>query len=261
MKRDKEIKAFVRLLDIMDELRTKCPWDMEQTNESLRPLTIEETYELSDAILANDNRNISKELGDILLHIVFYAKIGQESGMYDISDVMNQICDKLIYRHPHVFGEHQVKDSKDVIENWEKLKTREKGGNKTVLSGVPASLPSLVKAYRIQDKARAVGFDWSDKNLVWEKVKEEIAEFEHELKKSDNNKDSLSEFGDVLFSLVNVSRLYNINPDTALERTNLKFISRFNYMEQKISENGNSIASVSIEEMDKYWNEAKKVVG
>lgn len=261
MKREKEINAFVRLLDIMDELRLKCPWDKEQTNESLRPLTIEETYELSDAILASDNINISKELGDILLHIVFYAKIGQESGLFDITDVMNRICDKLIYRHPHVFGEHTVKDSQDVIENWEKLKTKEKEGNKSVLSGVPASLPSLVKSYRIQDKARAVGFDWSDKNEVWSKVKEEIAEFEDELKKSGHSEKAEKEFGDIIFSLVNASRLYDINPDTALEKTNLKFIARFNYMEQKIVESGKNITSVNIDEMDKYWNEAKTVVG
>ena len=261
MKREKEINAFVRLLDIMDELSAKCPWDREQTNESLRPLTIEETYELSDAILAGDNLNVSKELGDILLHIVFYAKIGQESGLFDISDVMNRICDKLVYRHPHVFGEHQVNDAKDVIENWEKLKTKEKEGNKTVLSGVPASLPSLVKSYRIQDKARAVGFDWNDKSQVWDKVKEEIQEFEEELKRSGNSEKAEKEFGDVIFSLVNASRLYDINPDTALEKTNLKFISRFNYMEKKIVESGRHITSATLEEMDKYWNEAKKVVG
>lgn len=251
----------MRLLDIMDELRAKCPWDREQTNESLRPLTIEETYELSDAILAGDNLNVSKELGDILLHIVFYAKIGQESGLFDISDVMNRICDKLVYRHPHVFGEHQVNDAKDVIENWEKLKTKEKEGNKTVLSGVPASLPSLVKSYRIQDKARAVGFDWNDKSQVWDKVKEEIQEFEEELKRSGKSEKAEKEFGDVIFSLVNASRLYDINPDTALEKTNLKFISRFNYMEKKIVESGRHITSATLEEMDKFWNEAKKVVG
>lgn len=261
MKREKEINAFVRLLDIMDELRAKCPWDREQTNESLRPLTIEETYELSDAILAGDNLNVSKELGDILLHIVFYAKIGQESGLFDISDVMNRICDKLVYRHPHVFGEHQVNDAKDVIENWEKLKTKEKEGNKTVLSGVPASLPSLVKSYRIQDKARAVGFDWNDKSQVWDKVKEEIQEFEEELKRSGKSEKAEKEFGDIIFSLVNASRLYDINPDTALEKTNLKFISRFNYMEKKIVESGRHITSATLGEMDKYWNEAKKVVG
>ncbi len=261
MKREKEINAFIRLLDIMDELREKCPWDREQTNESLRPLTIEETYELSDAILANDDLNISKELGDILLHIVFYSKIGKERGLFDITDVMNRICDKLIYRHPHVFGEHQVRGAQDVIENWERLKTKEKDGNKSVLSGVPASLPSLVKAYRIQDKARAIGFDWSDRELVWEKVKEEIEEFENELKISGNSQESEKEFGDIMFSLVNASRLYDINPDTALEKTNLKFISRFNYMEKKISANGKNIADVTIEEMDNYWNEAKNELG
>ena len=208
MRRNKEIEAFVRLLDVMDELREKCPWDRKQTMETLRPLTIEETYELSDAIMENDEMGIAKELGDILLHIVFYAKIGSEKGTFDIADVMNKLCDKLIYRHPHVFGETQVSNAGDVIENWEKLKTREKDGNKTVLSGVPSSLPSLVKAYRIQDKVRAVGFDWNKKSDVWKKVKEELSEFEHEVDSNSGSAKVEQEFGDLLFSLVNASRLY-----------------------------------------------------
>ncbi len=258
MKREKEIEAFVRLLDVMDELREKCPWDREQTTESLRPLTIEETYELSDAIMENDEMGIAKELGDILLHIVFYAKIGSEKGTFDIADVMNKLCDKLIYRHPHVFGETQVSNAGDVIENWEKLKTREKDGNKTVLSGVPSSLPSLVKAYRIQDKVRAVGFDWNKKSDVWKKVKEELSEFEHEVDSNSGSAKVEQEFGDLLFSLVNASRLYGINPDTALETTNLKFIRRFNYVEKRVKESGKRLGEVSLEQMDIFWEEIKK---
>lgn len=258
MKREKEIEAFVRLLDVMDELREKCPWDREQTTESLRPLTIEETYELSDAIMENDEMGIAKELGDILLHIVFYAKIGSEKGTFDIADVMNKLCDKLIYRHPHVFGETQVANAGDVIENWEKLKTREKDGNKTVLSGVPSSLPSLVKAYRIQDKVRAVGFDWNKKSDVWKKVKEELSEFEHEVESNPGSVKVEQEFGDLLFSLVNASRLYGINPDTALETTNLKFIRRFNYVEKRVKESGKRLGEVSLEQMDIFWEEIKK---
>lgn len=257
MKREDEIKAFVRLLDVMDELREKCPWDREQTVESLRPLTIEETYELSDAILSNDKLNISKELGDLLLHIVFYSKIGKEEGTFDIATVMNLLCDKLIYRHPHVFGETMVRNSGDVVENWEKLKSKEKDGNKTVLSGVPASMPSLVKSYRIQDKARAVGFDWNKREDVWEKVKEELMEFESEAENGETSKME-KEFGDLLFSLINASRLYGINPDTALEKTNLKFINRFNYIEKKLKEKGKSFHESDLEEMDRYWNEAKE---
>ncbi len=258
MKREKEIEAFVRLLDVMDELRERCPWDREQTTESLRPLTIEETYELSDAIMENDEMGIAKELGDILLHIVFYAKIGSEKGTFDIADVMNKLCDKLIYRHPHVFGETQVANAGDVIENWEKLKTREKDGNKTVLSGVPSSLPSLVKAYRIQDKVRAVGFDWNKKSDVWKKVKEELSEFEHEVESNSGSEKVEQEFGDLLFSLVNASRLYGINPDTALETTNLKFIRRFNYVEKRVKESGKRFGEVSLEQMDIFWEEIKK---
>ncbi|MEZ7884942.1 MAG: nucleoside triphosphate pyrophosphohydrolase [Bacteroidales bacterium] len=263
MNREKEIAAFVRLLDVMDELREKCPWDREQTMESLRPLTIEETYELSEAILMNDNKNISKELGDILLHIVFYAKIGKEQKNFDISDVMNLLCDKLIYRHPHVFGEKEVSGSQEVISNWENLKTKEKDGNKTILSGVPESLPSVVKAYRMQDKARAVGFDWDVKEDVWNKVKEELTEFESELRStSDNNLERAEkEFGDLMFSLINAARLYKINPDSALEMTNMKFRKRFDFLEQRVKSQGRSLKEMTLEEMDVIWEEAKKVVG
>jgi XTP/dITP diphosphohydrolase len=263
MNREKEIAAFVRLLDVMDELREKCPWDREQTMESLRPLTIEETYELSEAILMNDNKNISKELGDILLHIVFYAKIGKEQKNFDISDVMNLLCDKLIYRHPHVFGEKEVSGSQEVISNWENLKTKEKDGNKTILSGVPESLPSVVKAYRMQDKARAVGFDWDVKEDVWNKVKEELTEFESELRStSDNNLERAEkEFGDLMFSLINAARLYKINPDSALEMTNMKFRKRFDFLEQRVKSQGRSLKEMTLAEMDVIWEEAKKVVG
>jgi len=253
--REKEIKAFVRLLDIMDELREKCPWDREQTFESLRSLTIEETYELSESLLEMDNLKISKELGDILLHIVFYSKIASEKRLFDISDVMNRLCDKLVYRHPHVFGEVSVNGSKDVIENWEALKSTEKDGNKSLLSGVPSSMPSLIKAYRMQDKARAVGFDWDKREQVWDKVKEEIAEFEQESERSGMKEE---EFGDLLFSLVNAARLYDINPDTALELTNRKFIRRFNFLEKQVAARGFSLKDISLEEMDRIWNQAKE---
>lgn len=266
MKRDKEIEAFVRLLDVMDELREKCPWDRKQTMESLRPLTIEETYELSDSILEGDYKGVSKELGDLMLHMVFYAKIGKERGLFDIADVMNLICEKLIFRHPHVFGDVEVSGAGEVIQNWEQLKRKEKDGNKTILSGVPASLPSLVKAYRVQDKVRAVGFDWSEREDVWNKVKEEISEFEQEVIKEkvgrDDGKDKMErEFGDLMFSLVNAARLYDINPDTALELTNLKFIRRFGYLEKWAAENGKNIKEMTLAEMDVIWEESKKIVG
>ena len=266
MKRDKEIEAFVRLLDVMDELREKCPWDRKQTMESLRPLTIEETYELSDSILEGDYKGVSKELGDLMLHMVFYAKIGKERGLFDIADVMNLICEKLIFRHPHVFGDVEVSGAGEVIQNWEQLKRKERDGNKTILSGVPASLPSLVKAYRVQDKVRAVGFDWSEREDVWNKVKEEILEFEQEVIKEkvgrDDGKDKMErEFGDLLFSLVNAARLYDINPDTALELTNLKFIRRFGYLEKWAAENGKNIKEMTLAEMDVIWEESKKIVG
>jgi XTP/dITP diphosphohydrolase len=250
-------ESFARLLDIMDQLREKCPWDKEQTIESLRPLTIEEIYELNDAILKNDLNNICKELGDILLHIVFYAKIGEEKQSFTIDDVINKLCDKLVYRHPHVFGETAVKNAGEVIQNWEQLKTKEKDGNKTVLSGVPASLSSLIKAYRIQDKARAVGFDWEQRNQVWEKVVEELNELKVELEKDDKDK-AEQELGDFLFSVVNAARLYDINPDTALERTNMKFIKRFGYLEQKTIKQGQSLHDMTLNEMNAIWEEAKQ---
>lgn len=249
MKRENQLKAFERLLDIMDELREKCPWDRKQTMESLRPNTIEEVYELSDAIMADDLHNVAKELGDVLLHVVFYSKIGDEKGSFDIADVCNLLCDKLVYRHPHVFGDTAVKNVEEVLKNWEQLKQTEKDGNKTVLSGVPASLPSLIKAYRMQDKARAVGFDWEKREEVWAKVKEEIAEFEEN--------PSEEELGDIIFSLVNAARLYDLNPDTALEKTNGKFRRRFGYVEEKAKEQGRNIRELTLEEMDTLWNEAK----
>ena len=227
--REQKLEAFGRLLDIMDELRVKCPWDAKQTNESLRTNTIEETYELCEAIIKNDNQEIKKELGDVLLHIVFYSQIGQEKEAFDIADVCNSLCDKLIYRHPHVFGDDAAKTAGEVEQSWEQLKLKEKGGNKTVLEGVPASLPSIAKAHRIQDKARNAGFDWDQKEDVWTKVKEEINEVETEI--SQMNPDKMeAEFGDLFFSLINASRLYKVNPDNALERTNQKFIKRFNYI-------------------------------
>ena len=279
--RTKEIAAFERILDIMDELRVKCPWDRKQTYESLRPLTIEETYELSDAIMNNDTANISKELGDILLHIIFYSKIGEENGTYTITDVINNLCDKLIYRHPHVFSTAEVESAEQVIENWEQLKTKEKDGNKRVLSGVPETLPSIIKAYRMQDKARAVGFDWQEKSQVWDKVEEELGEFKVELKsllaeldKSSAELDKSSaelkakekyallaekELGDFLFSIINAARLYDINPDTALEQTCKKFRSRFTYLEEQTIRKGRSLKEMSLDEMDVFWNEAKAI--
>ena len=242
----------------MDELREKCPWDREQTNESLRKLTIEEVYELGDAVLENNVQEISKELGDILLHIIFYAKIGEEKGQFDIGDVMNNLIDKLIYRHPHVFGTTEAKDSDQVIRNWENLKLSEKGGNKRVLEGVPMALPALIKANRIQEKVRGVGFDWEYKEQVWDKVKEELAELEVEMK-ADKRLEMEKEFGDLIFSMVNVARLYGIDPESALERTNQKFTRRFNYLEEKTMLQGKSLQGMSLEEMDVYWDEAKKL--
>lgn len=255
--REQKLEAFGRLLDIMDELRVKCPWDAKQTNESLRTNTIEETYELCEAIIKNDNQEIKKELGDVLLHIVFYSQIGQEKEAFDIADVCNSLCDKLIYRHPHVFGDDAAKTAGEVEQSWEQLKLKEKGGNKTVLEGVPASLPSIAKAHRIQDKARNAGFDWDQKEDVWTKVKEEINEVETEI--SQMNPDKMeAEFGDLFFSLINASRLYKVNPDNALERTNQKFINRFNYIEQKAKEQGRNLKDMTLAEMDTLWEEAKK---
>lgn len=255
--RKEQLEAFNRLLDIMDELREKCPWDHKQTFQSLRANTIEETYELCDAIIDNDKPNIVKELGDVLLHIVFYAKMGSETNDFDIKDVCDKLCDKLIFRHPHVFGNTKVNGTDEVLQNWEELKLKEKGGNKSVLAGVPKSLPSMIKAYRIQDKARNVGFDWEKREDVWEKVNEEMNEVKTEIEKKD--KDNIEgEFGDLLFSIINAARLYDINPDDALERTNKKFIRRFNYLEQHAKEDGKHLKDMTLNEMDKYWNEAKQ---
>lgn len=262
--REDKLQAFGRLLDVLDELRVKCPWDRKQTNESLRPNTIEETYELCDALMKDDKKDICKELGDVLLHVCFYAKIGSETQDFDIADVCNQLCEKLIFRHPHVFppknheGESHVENAQQVSEQWELLKQKEKDGNKTVLAGVPAALPSLIKAYRIQDKARNVGFDWEERSQVWDKVKEEISEFEAEVEHMDKAK-AEAEFGDVMFSLINAARLYKINPDNALEHTNQKFIRRFNYLEQHTLKQGRQLTDMSLEEMDQIWNEAKKL--
>jgi MazG family protein len=255
---NKKLNEFKRLLDIMDELREKCPWDREQTLESLRKLTIEETYELGDAILKNDLQEVKKELGDLMLHIVFYAKIGAEKGAFDMGDVLEGINKKLIYRHPHVFGDVDVDGSpKKVEENWEALKLKEKGGNKRVLEGVPVAMPALVKANRIQEKASGVGFDWEYKEQVWEKVKEEVNELSHEIDKVDKDKIE-AEFGDLFFAMVNAARLYGVDPEAALERTNLKFIKRFNYLESKTLLKGKNLHNMSLAEMDKIWEEAKK---
>ena len=277
--REEKMEAFGRFLDVLDALREKCPWDRKQTNESLRANTIEETYELSDAIVRNDVHEICKELGDVLLHICFYAKIGEEKEQFDIAEVCNKAADKLIFRHPHVYHPSQVgaphpkplpygekeegREFADastvtqVLENWEQIKLKEKDGNKTVLSGVPASLPSLIKAYRIQDKARNVGFDWEDKSGAWEKVHEELDELEEALNKGDKEA-SLDELGDFLFSIINVSRFYKLNPDNALEHTNQKFIRRFNYIEQHSIRIGKPLTEMTLEEMDALWNEAKE---
>jgi MazG family protein len=252
-----KLEQFKRLLDIMDELREKCPWDKEQTFESLRHLTIEETYELGDAILKNDLNELKKELGDLLMHIVFYSKIAEEKNAFNIADVLESVCGKLIFRHPHVFGEVTVDSATKVAENWEALKLKEKGRNKRVLEGVPPSLPAMVKAHRIQDKARGVGFDWEHKEQVWDKVKEEFSEFEEEVR-LENKMDMEKEFGDLLFSLVNAARLYKIDPEAALERTNIKFIKRFNYLEEQTLMKGKSLHDMSLAEMDVIWEEAKK---
>lgn len=273
--------AFGRLLDVLDTLREKCPWDRKQTNESLRPNTIEETYELCDALMKDDQPNICKELGDVLLHVCFYAKIGSERGSFDIADVCDKLVDKLIFRHPHVYHPSQVgapdpkplpygengeaggdmsnaSTAQQVIENWEQIKLKEKDGNKSVLSGVPDTLPSLIKACRIQDKARNVGFDWQDRGDVWAKVREEIGELETELRRDDKER-SLEEFGDFIFSVINAGRLYHLNPDTALEKTNRKFISRFNYIEAHSIKMGKPLKEMTLGEMDALWNEAKEI--
>jgi XTP/dITP diphosphohydrolase len=277
--REEQMKAFGRLLDVLDQLREKCPWDKKQTNESLRPNTIEEVYELCDALMRDDRKNICKELGDVLMHVMFYAKIGSETGDFDMADVCNQQADKLIFRHPHIYHPSQIgaaypkplpygedstdrefadaKTSEQVLQNWEQIKLKEKDGNKTVLSGVPSALPSLIKAYRIQDKARNVGFDWEKKEDVWAKVREELDELEEELRQEDRER-STDELGDFLFSVINAARLYKLNPENALERTNQKFISRFGYIEQHSIRVGRPLTEMTLEEMDSLWNEAKK---
>lgn len=254
--KQERLESFGQLLDILTELRQKCPWDKEQTNESLRTLTIEETYELADAILKKDPIHINKELGDILLHIVFYALIGEEKQQFNIKTVIDSLNEKLIYRHPHIFGEVKVLDAREVEQNWEQLKLKEKGGNTSVLSGVPESLPAIIKANRIQDKARGVGFDWDNKEQVWDKVTEELDELKVEI--NTMNQDKMEEeFGDLLFSMINAARLYNINPENALERTNRKFIRRFNYLEEKTIKQGIKLKNMTLAEMDQIWNEAK----
>ncbi len=252
-----KLEAFERLLVIMDELREKCPWDKKQTIESLRHLTIEETYELADAILDKDMPNIKKELGDILLHIVFYARIASETNEFDISDVIHSLCEKLIHRHPHIYSDVKVENEQDVKENWEKLKLKE--GNASVLSGVPTSLPSLIKASRIQEKARAVGFDWDKPEQVWEKVQEELAEFKYEVDANSSKEKMEAEFGDVIFSLINYARFMNINPEDALEKTNRKFIKRFQYLETEANKAGKQLSDMTLAEMDVYWNKAKEL--
>ena len=254
--RQEKLEAFGRLLDIMDELREKCPWDHKQTNESLRANTIEETYELAEAIINDDNNEIKKELGDLLLHIVFYSKIGEEKEAFDVADVCNAISDKLIFRHPHVFGDKKIDSASKVEQSWEQIKLKEKGGNKTVLEGVPTALPSLVKAYRIQDKARNSGFDWQKRQDVWDKVKEEMLELKAEIERMDADKTE-AEFGDLIFSIINAARLYKVNPDNALERTNQKFIYRFNYMEKRVKEQGKLLNQLTLEELEEIWQEAK----
>ena len=277
--REEQMKAFGRLLDVLDQLREKCPWDKKQTNESLRPNTIEETFELCDALSRDDQHEIMKELGDVLMHVCFYAKIGSEKGEFDMADVLNRQADKLIFRHPHIYHPSQVgapepkplpygednserefanaKTSEQVLQNWEQIKLKEKDGNKSVLSGVPAALPSLIKAYRIQDKARNVGFDWQKREDVWQKVHEELKELEAELAREDKET-STDELGDFLFSVINAARLYHLNPDNALERTNRKFISRFNYIEEHSIKAGKPLTEMTLEEMDALWNEAKQ---
>ena len=253
---DARLTAFKRLLNIMDDLRSKCPWDMKQTIDSLRYLTIEEVYELSDAIIEGNMQEIKKELGDIMLHLVFYSKIASETNTFNITDVINGVCDKLIHRHPHIYGDIEVADEIDVKANWEKLKLKE--GKTSVLEGVPKSLPAMVKSMRIQEKARGVGFDWDDRHQVWDKVKEELMELKTEIDKGDEKKTS-DEFGDFIFSLINYARFVNVNPENSLEKTNQKFIKRFQYMEKQIKSKGQDLSDLTLKEMDVYWNEAKAI--
>lgn len=253
-----KLAAFGKLLDVLDTLRVRCPWDAKQTNESLRPNTVEEVFELVDALITDDAENIKKELGDVLLHVAFYSKIASEQGRFDIADVCTALTDKLIFRHPHIYGDVQADSADKVAQNWEQIKLREKGGNKTVLAGVPSALPALIKANRIQEKAANVGFDWEDRSQVWDKVKEEAGEVEQEI--ASGNADALeAEFGDLMFAVVNAARLYGVNPENALERTNRKFISRFNHLERRAKELGRSLKDMTLEEMDELWNEAKKL--
>ena len=253
---DARLTAFKRLLDIMDDLRSKCPWDMKQTIDSLRYLTLEEVYELSDAIVEGNMQEIKKELGDIMLHLVFYSKIASEANSFDITDVLNGVCDKLIHRHPHIYGDIEVADEIEVKANWEKLKLKE--GKTSVLEGVPKSLPAMVKSMQIQEKARGVGFDWDDKHQVWDKVKEELMELKTEIDKGDEKKTN-DEFGDFIFSLINYARFVNVNPENSLEKTNQKFIKRFQYMEKQIKSKGQNLSDLTLKEMDVYWNEAKAI--
>ncbi len=256
--REEKIEALGKVIDTLDILRVECPWDRKQTNESLRPNTIEEVYELCEALLNSDKANIKKELGDVLLHILFYSKIGEESGDFDIADVAEALNAKLIFRHPHVFGDTKVNDSHDVEQNWEQIKLKEKGGNKTVLAGVPKSLPAMIKADRIQEKASNVGFDWDERSQVWDKVREEIGEVDKEIDAMSQDRME-AEFGDLFFSLVNAARLYGVNPENALERTNQKFISRFNYVEAAAKKTGRNLKEMTLAEMDELWNEAKSI--
>lgn len=256
--REEKTEAFGKLLDVLDTLRVKCPWDAKQTNESLRPNTVEEVFELADALISDDTPNIRKELGDVLLHVAFYSKIAEEKGQFDIADVCTALTEKLIFRHPHIYGDVKADTAQKVAENWEEIKLREKGGNKTVLAGVPSSLPSLIKANRIQEKVRNVGFDWEEPLQVWDKVKEELAEAEAEIRKG--NKDGMEEeFGDLLFAVINAARLNGVDPDNALEKTNRKFIRRFNYLEKKAAEAGRSLHDMTLAEMDGIWDEAKRL--
>lgn len=256
--KEKKLQAIGEFLDVLDTLRVKCPWDAKQTNESLRPNTVEEVYELADALLAGDTANIRKELGDVLLHVAFYSRIAEENGEFDIADVCVSLVEKLKFRHPHIYGDVIADNPEQVAKNWEEIKLKEKKGNKSVLGGVPSSLPALIKANRIQEKARNVGFDWEEPRQVWEKVKEEIAEVETEIENA-NSTALEEEFGDLIFSVVNAARLYGVDPENALEKTNRKFIRRFNYLEKKAVENGKSIRDMTLAEMDAIWNEAKNL--
>lgn len=255
--RDEKLAAMGRFMDVLDTLRVQCPWDRKQTNESLRANTIEETYELAEALMADDNTNICKELGDVLLHVLFYSKIGEEKGAFDLADVCNKETDKLIYRHPHIYGEVHADTPEDVKANWEKLKEKEKGGNKTVLGGVPSALPAMIKAARIQEKAANVGFDWEKREDVWNKVKEEISEVETEIQSKDKIRLE-AEFGDLLFAVINAARLYGVNPENALEHTNRKFIDRFNYIEAGAKKQSKHVSDLTLAEMDAFWDEYKK---